>query len=47
MMKLAARTVAKEDLRWSGSALLSSVLSGHGTALAPVIGYGLTEGPPP
>ncbi|WP_420620079.1 cupin domain-containing protein [Candidatus Poriferisocius sp.] len=41
--ELAARTVAKEDLQWSASALLSSVLSGHDTALAPVIGYGLTE----
>ena len=40
---LAARTVRMEDLQWSSDALLSSVLHGHVTALAPVIGYGLTE----
>lgn len=41
--ELAARTVRVEDLQWSENALLSSVLTGHDTALAPVIGYGLTE----
>ena len=41
--ELAARTVGLDDLQWSDSALLSSVLEGYGTALAPVIGYGLTE----
>jgi len=41
--ELAARTVRMEDLQWSDKALLSSVLGGHTTALAPVIGYGLTE----
>ncbi len=41
--ELAARTVKMEDLQWSANALLSSVLAGHATALAPVIGYGLTE----
>ena len=41
--ELAARTVAMGDLQWSGSALLSTVLSDHTTDLAPVIGYGLSE----
>ena len=41
--ELAARTVRMEDLQWSDKALLSSVLGDHITALAPVIGYGLTE----
>ena len=41
--ELAARTVRMEDLQWSDKALLSSVLGDHTTALAPVIGYGLTE----
>lgn len=41
--ELTARTVRLEDLQWSTDALLSSVLAGHATALAPVIGYGLTE----
>ena len=41
--ELAGRTVRMEDLQWSANALLSSVLAGHATALAPVIGYGLTE----
>ena len=41
--ELAARTVKMGDLQWSASALLSSVLAGHTTELAPVIGYGLTE----
>ena len=30
-------------LEWSRSALLSSVLAGHASAMAPVIGFGLTE----
>lgn len=30
-------------LEWSRSALLSSVLPGHASAMAPVIGFGLTE----
>ena len=41
--ELAARTVGPEDLQWSGRALLSGVIAGHATALAPVIGYGMTE----
>ena len=41
--ELAARMVRMEDLQWSDKALLSSVLTGHTAALAPVIGYGLTE----
>lgn len=41
--ELTARTVRMENLQWSAGALLSSMLPGHSTALAPVIGYGLTE----
>ncbi|MDE0603406.1 MAG: hypothetical protein OXI18_03290 [bacterium] len=41
--ELAARMVRMDDLQWSENALLSGVLPGHATALAPVIGYGLTE----
>ena len=41
--ELATRAVGMDDLQWSDGALLSSVLEGHGTSLAPVIGYGLTE----
>lgn len=35
--------VAPGRLEWSRSALLSSVLPGHASAMAPVIGFGLTE----
>ena len=35
--------VTPEQLDWSGSALLSSVLPGHASEIAPVIGFGLTE----
>ena len=35
--------VAPDQLEWSRSALLSSVLDGHASAMAPVIGFGLTE----
>ena len=35
--------VTPDQLQWSSSALLSSVLPGHTSAMAPVIGFGLTE----
>ena len=37
------RIVGPDRLEWSSAALLSAVLSGHGSAMAPVIGFGLTE----
>jgi len=37
------RIVGPDRLEWSSSALLSAVLPGHGSAMAPVIGFGLTE----
>jgi mannose-6-phosphate isomerase-like protein (cupin superfamily) len=37
------RIVGPDQLEWSSSALLSAVLPGHGSAMAPVIGFGLTE----
>lgn len=41
--EIAERIVASDRLDWSEAALLSSVLPGHGSAIAPVIGFGLTE----
>lgn len=41
--ELAERAVATDDLAWSDSALLSATLDGHGSSIAPVIGFGLTE----
>ena len=41
--EIAERIVAPDRLNWSKVALLSSVLPGHGSAIAPVIGFGLTE----
>lgn len=41
--EIAERIVAPGRLDWSEVALLSSVLPGHGSAMAPVIGFGLTE----
>ena len=41
--EIAERIVAPDRLDWSEVALLSSVLPGHGSAIAPVIGFGLTE----
>ncbi|MEM9655721.1 MAG: cupin domain-containing protein [Actinomycetota bacterium] len=41
--ELAECAVSADDLQWSDGALLSSVLSGGGLALAPVIGFGMTE----
>lgn len=40
---LAARVVEPEMLRWSDRALLSQVLAGNNSFLAPVIGFGMTE----
>jgi len=37
------RIVGPDQLEWSSSALLSAVLPDHGSAMAPVIGFGLTE----
>ncbi len=37
------RVVTAADRQWSGRALLSSVLPGHASELAPVIGYGMSE----
>jgi mannose-6-phosphate isomerase-like protein (cupin superfamily) len=41
--EIAERIVGPDRLNWSEVALLSSVLPGHGSAIAPVIGFGLTE----
>ena len=41
--ELAACAVAHDDLVWSDRALLSTVVDGHESALAPVIGPGMTE----
>ncbi len=41
--EIAQRIVAHDELSWSKAALLSSALPGHNTALAPVIGFGMTE----
>lgn len=38
-----ARLVSADELSWSDRALLDHVLPGHGCALAPVIGPGMTE----
>jgi len=38
-----ARVVTTGERRWSHRALLDSVLPGHASALAPVLGYGMTE----
>ncbi len=37
------RVVAAADRQWSSRALLDSCLPGHASALAPVLGYGMTE----
>ena len=37
------RVVSVADRQWSGHALLDSVLPGHESELAPVLGYGMTE----
>lgn len=41
--EVAERIVSADGLDWSDTALLSSLLPGHGSAVAPVIGFGLTE----
>ncbi|MDE0699366.1 MAG: cupin domain-containing protein [Acidimicrobiaceae bacterium] len=41
--ELAGRAVRQEDLKWSEQALLSNVVTGHASAMAPVIGHGMTE----
>ena len=38
-----SRVVTAAERRWSGRALLDSMLPGHASALAPVLGYGMTE----
>lgn len=40
--ELLARLVKEEDLQWSNRSLLDSMLDGHESSLAPVIGYGMT-----
>ncbi|EMH4165364.1 cupin [Pluralibacter gergoviae] len=37
------RAVTGEDRRWSSSALLDSILPGHGGEMAPVIGFGISQ----
>ncbi len=41
--EMRSRVVAIADRRWSGRALLDSVLPGHASALAPVLGHGMGE----
>ena len=41
--QMAQRVVKAAGRDWSGAALLSAGLPGHGTELAPVIGHGMTE----
>lgn len=41
--ELEAHAVRAGDREWSDRALLSSVLPGHATAMAPVLGFGMTE----
>jgi quercetin dioxygenase-like cupin family protein len=40
---LAAHLVRADDRRWSDRALLSSVVAGHASAVAPVLGHGMSE----
>ena len=41
--ELLEHVVRQDQLAWSERSLLSSVLAGHESALAPVIGFGITE----
>lgn len=41
--QMRARITTADERRWSERALLQSVLPGHGAALAPVIGWGMTQ----
>jgi mannose-6-phosphate isomerase-like protein (cupin superfamily) len=40
---MAQRVVRWKDLRWSQEALLDSALPGHGAAMAPVVGLGMSQ----
>lgn len=41
--ELADRAIRLENVEWSDEALLSSFVDGHTSAIAPVIGFGMTE----
>ena len=41
--EMLGRVTAADERRWSDRALLQSVLPGHAAAMAPVIGWGMTE----
>ena len=41
--EMRARVVTREERAWSMDALLDSCLPGHASAMAPVIGYGLSQ----
>lgn len=41
--EMQARVTAADDRRWSERALLQAALPGHRSAMAPVIGWGMTE----
>lgn len=41
--ELASMLVGRDELQWSARALLSSVVSGLGGELAPVVGHGMTQ----
>ena len=41
--EMRSRVVTREERAWSTDALLDSCLPGHASALAPVIGYGLSQ----
>lgn len=42
--RMLQRVVRFSELRWSGQALLDSVLPGHGSQMAPVVGLGIDQG---
>lgn len=42
--RMRERIVRFAELRWSGQALLDSVLPGHGAEMAPVVGLGMNQG---
>ena len=42
--RMMQRVIRFDQLRWSGQALLDSVLPGHGAQMAPVIGLGMDQG---
>lgn len=41
--EMRARVVSREERAWSKDALLDSCLPGHASAIAPVIGYGISQ----